>query len=536
MKIVKHFNYPDEHGHDNVRAVRVEQSGKPKKLWMEHRVDGGWNSGENGTELGLFQGHDAGVAMANGDWVFVVEGENKARMLHRRGLHAVSAPHGTSGAKVYANGAAHVMRGAKVAILPDNNDPGTTYARRVAQLLRGVAARIRIVDPVTWGKKDKDIADWLVALDDEGQPKHSADELMRIVRRTKDWSLDAEDLPRDAPRRGGIELIAWDDIKADRTAHYTIYGIMPRKGQVLVYGPRKIGKTYWMTDTAIHIAMKAEYYGHAVYGGPVVYICLEGSDTIKARIEAHRIKHNAHGVPYYLIVTPFKLAMDGPELVQKIKSELPGVTPRCVVIDTLNRAVHGSERDDTVMGEYVDAGDDLVAEWGCLVIHLHHEGLATGRPRGHTLVPAAVETIIRVDGDKAALRTWGTVEESRNVAVGTRIDLQLEPYGIGNDNTGKEIKVLVVASGSSSQVDVTPDPGPRLSDKQQLIFAHPEDIADDKGRASSKQWFKTFRQQSLRDDPGREYDTDRKAFDRACAKLIKEGMITVEDDTVTIIS
>jgi hypothetical protein len=101
-----------------------------------------------------------------------------------------------------------------------------------------------------------------------------------------------------------------------------------------------------------------------------------------------------------------------------------------------------------------------------------------------------VDAIIRLDGDKRK-HTSMVVEETRHGPPGSRIDLYLTEADIGDDDEGHPIDVMVVERGDASQEDdVKTAGGPRLSDDQQLIFAHLEDIADDRGQASVDVWFK----------------------------------------------
>ena len=517
MKIVKHFDYPDEHGNDNVRAVRIEEPGKPKKLRMEHRGPDGWAPGENGSELGLFQWHDAEMATANGDWVFVTEGENKARMLHRRGLGAVSAPHGTGGVKVYANGAAHVMQGAKVAILPDNNDPGTSFAKKVAQSLRGIASRIRIVDPATWGDEGKDVANWLIVRHDDDSFVHGADELMRIVRKTKDWSPD-----KSGAVTSHIPVVAWDEVEPDRDTEFCVDPILPKHGSVLAYGKTKVGKGFWALDIAWHIAANMSYYGHDVEGGVVVYICLEGQHGIKNRIEAIKRKHDVRHIPFYLVTVPLKLADDVGALIAAVEDVVGGQVPVVVFVDTVNRSIHGSEFSDEVMAEYIAAVDAMVDRWNGLVVLIHHEGLAENRPRGHTSLPGAVDGQLHVEGDRRG-HIWVTVDYMRDGPTGTRIDLWMEKTDIGVDKKGKKIDVMAVVRGEWSE-DETPGPDP-LSEHDKLTMAAlrqaiSDDESDDDGGADVAAW----RQLAYAQYPGRQ---QRRDFWRSKKKLMDLSMVDV---------
>jgi 5S rRNA maturation endonuclease (ribonuclease M5) len=73
-------------------------------------------------------------------WVFVVEGEKDADRLSALGVVATCNP---GGAGKWRAGYSEMLRGARVAVLPDNDESGRRHARQVAESLAGVAQDVR---------------------------------------------------------------------------------------------------------------------------------------------------------------------------------------------------------------------------------------------------------------------------------------------------------------------------------------------------------------------------------------------------------
>ena len=76
------------------------------------------------------------------------------------------------------------------------------------------------------------------------------------------------------------------------------------------------------------------------------------------------------------------LIKDHHELIAAIRDLDP--QPVCVVLDTLNRSLNGSENSDEDMGAYIKATDAIREAFDCSVLVVHHCGINDSRPRGHT--------------------------------------------------------------------------------------------------------------------------------------------------------
>jgi hypothetical protein len=99
---------------------------------------------------------------------------------------------------------------------------------------------------------------------------------------------------READRKKyRISLIPFDDIQLGTEPRYLVKGIIPREGLVVIWGPPKCGKSFWIFDLSMRVALGWPYRDRRVQQGPVVYCAFEGQTGIQARVEAFR-QSNAH--------------------------------------------------------------------------------------------------------------------------------------------------------------------------------------------------------------------------------------------------
>jgi hypothetical protein len=256
-----------------------------------------------------------------------------------------------------------------------------------------------------------------------------------------------------APKRR-FELVPFEKIALATGRSYLVKGLVPREGLVVVWGPPKCGKTFWMYDVAMHVALGWPYRGRQVQQGPVVYIACEGERGLGARTEAYRQCRLAedHGpVPFYLVTTRLDLAADAAALIADIRAPLGAETPVMVVVDTLNRSIGGSESSDEDMGAYVKAADTIREAFNCAVILIHHCGIDDRRPRGHTSLTGAADAQIAVKRDGDGLIST-IVEYAKDGREGEETTSKLEVFGVGFDEDASPITscVIVPADGEAT--------------------------------------------------------------------------------------
>lgn len=172
------YPYVDEEGKLLFEVVRY-----PGKDFKQRRPDGngGWIWNLKGVRRVLYRLPEVLAAVREGRTVFIVKGEKDADNLAGLGLTATTAP---MGAGKWQADYREALRGAKVVILPDNDEPGRKHAEQVAQALAGVAAEIKLVELPGLPPKG-DVSDWLAA----GGTK---EELLALVEATEPWQTRAQ--------------------------------------------------------------------------------------------------------------------------------------------------------------------------------------------------------------------------------------------------------------------------------------------------------------------------------------------------------
>jgi AAA domain len=282
-----------------------------------------------------------------------------------------------------------------------------------------------------------------------------------------------------------FQIARFGTIKPDSTAQYLVKGLLQSTGLAIVWGPPKCGKSFWVFDLLMHVALDWTYRGHRVTPGPVVYCALEGAQGHKNRIEAFRrgkMSEAADSDPlFYLMSTPLSLVRDHKAFVADISKQLGDLKPVAVCIDTLNRSLEGSESSDEDMSAYVRAADAIRDAFGCLVIIVHHCGHGGDRPRGHSSLMGALDVQIAVRRD-ATDNIVAELELSKDGETGLQFVSRLKVVEIGTDQDGDPITSCVIeAVDAPAGAPKAPAKG-RMSDvemiKRAIVDAHGRLAAD----------------------------------------------------------
>jgi len=276
----------------------------------------------------------------------------------------------------------------------------------------------------------------------------------------------ADDRPAGGER---FPLIPFGELKPRTAPAYTVKGILPRVGLAVVWGPPKCGKSFWFFDLLCHVALGWAYRDKRVQQGIVVYCAFEGAEGFRARAEAFRAKHGLNGqdVPLFLMPMRMDLIKDHRALIAAIRAQIGGATPGTVALDTLNRSFVGSESSDADMSAYVNAADAIREAFGCLVGIVHHCGIDSSRPRGHTSLTGAVDAQIAVKRDTAD-NIVATVEHMKDGAEGEVLVSRLEVVEVGTDDDGDAITSCVVVPGEASAAEK--GKGSRLNHAEQVAL------------------------------------------------------------------
>jgi hypothetical protein len=151
---------------------------------------------------------------------------------------------------------------------------------------------------------------------------------------------------------GSFRLTRLSAIKLDTSVQCIVEDLIPREGLILVWGPPKCAKSFVVFDLVGHIALGRAYGEREVEQGPIVYIAAEGERGIKARgIAFRQARMNGEDPPFFLMTTALDLVDQIDALILQVGKQLRQTENGCkaIVLDTLNRTIHGSETKDEDM-------------------------------------------------------------------------------------------------------------------------------------------------------------------------------------------
>jgi len=296
----------------------------------------------------------------------------------------------------------------------------------------------------------------------------------------------------------------------------------------------------------MHVALGWPYRGHDVVQGTVIYLALEGGRGFAKRIVAFRqefLPQDSDPVPFWLIDVRIDLVKEHNALIAAIRTQLKKIKPVAVVIDTLNRALNGSENDDEDMGKFIAAADEIRDAFNCLVAIIHHTPLSGGRPRGHSSLSGADDCQISVEKNDASGIVTCKVVHMKDEASDLVLTSKLKRVEIGTDNKGNPITSCIVEA-----VTVAPSTNANLPRTQRfaldalkkaLASANGVEVKTDSDLAKKGILVGTrvckseiWRQEFYDTYPATTQEAKKKALFRATIDLTNAGLIQLIADYV----
>jgi hypothetical protein len=335
-----------------------------------------------------------------------------------------------------------------------------------------------------------------------------------------------------------FKLIAFENVTINRNLRrYLVKKLLPNSGLTVVWGPPKCGKSFWIMDLALHVALGWEYRGRRVQQATVVYVALEGQAGMPDRVEAFRAHHGITGaVPFHLLLTRLNLILDAPKLIADIKAQLGDVNPGLIVLDTLNRSLVGSESKDEDMSKYLGAADLVAEQLGGAVALVHHCGIDASRPRGHTSLTGSVECQISAKRNEAG-HVETEVEYAKDFEDGGKTTSELEVVAVGTDPDGDEMTSLVVReceasrSAGQSKGNINAQAARALEALQNVIGSDQAItmLPGNRRAANRSTWIDELARLGMV-DPGGKPDSARNLINRWRRELIAARRIACEGD------
>lgn len=323
------YDYTDAAGHLLFQVVRFEP-----KDFRQRRPDGkgGWIWNLSGVQRVLYRLPLVLEAVSAGHTIYVVEGEKDVQALEALGFTATCSP---MGAGNWLGDYKEALRGARVVLIPDNDEAGQNHINAIANALHHVAKVIRIVQLPGLPAKG-DVSDWIAG-------GGTAEKLKQLVDQTDLFTPpEKEEAAQQSIQRPIGQLVS-------EVARTNISWLWPGRlalGKLTVLdGDPGMGKSTLYCDLAARITTGRPFPEAVspvpsanVAGGVVIVTTEDGiGDTIRPRLEEAganlsrcrvvQLVPGASGMPDRVPVIPGDL----PSLAWAVKS----VGAKLLVIDPL---------------------------------------------------------------------------------------------------------------------------------------------------------------------------------------------------------
>lgn len=364
------YPYQDEKGRELYCKARFAD--KDMAVIVADRQAGAFKAGRCGAPPTLYRLPGLLAAVQAGETVFYVEGEKDADTLARLGLPATTAGGANDWRKEYAA----YFQGARVVILPDNDEAGQKLAQAVARDLGGVAAAVKVVP--TSKAPHGDVTDWL----GEGHTKEALLKLCAGAGLQKPAGpalIRAADVPYEPPK-------------------WLIGPYFQRGKGTLVQADSGVGKTAFSCAVAAHVSTGRPILSSGVSApGNVLVVSVEDDlPVLRGRIEADEGDLSR----CYFMGNAGGLSMNSPEVEQAIRQ----IEAKLVILDPLQCFLgakvdmHRANETRPELAKFFD----MCARHDCaalIVSHIGKDGLgktAVNRALGSVDIPASMRSILHV--------------------------------------------------------------------------------------------------------------------------------------------
>jgi hypothetical protein len=361
-----------------------------------------------------------------------------------------------------------------------------------------------------------------------------------------DIGLEPEKVAPDI-KPTGLPLIYFQDVKPALKAEDFVEGLLIKAAMSVTYGPSNCGKTFFMADLALHVAMGLEWRGREVERAGVIYCAMEGAHGIQNRVAAFALTCGLAGQEIPFAIIPVALNLLDPEadtsrLIDAIAEAAArmAIPVGLVVMDTLSRAMAGgNENSPEDMGALVANSDRIRQATGAHVAWIHHSGKDQAQgARGHSLLRAATDTeieISRADNDSPSI---AKVTKQRELEIDGVFGFTLKRVELGLNHRGKPVTSCVVEPTderpAKPRVTLTNGEAMALRILHDVMATQPIPVPYQASQAgvqvatSKHAWRETFFARSTADS----HEAKKKAFNRAADGLAQKSQIGVHHDTV----
>jgi hypothetical protein len=352
----------------------------------------------------------------DGKVIYIVEGEKDVDTLTELGLLACTS----GGASTWPDKNNHLFKGAIVRIIPDNDNPGREYAKKVRESLESVAEKVKVMYcPDSY----KDVSEWV----GDGACANDIEAIFNVHK---------------------FKTISFDSLlKLDMKTEWLVKDYFEENSLCQIFGAPGSGKSFFALDMAYCIAAGIPFFGKPVKKSNVLFIAGEGFSGLKKRSKALQDKYGAEvGCIEFSLQAAEILSIDSCiDVADRIKDNPGGF--QAVFIDTLNRNMGAGDESSTKdMTQFISNIDKYIRSLGCAIYIVHHSGINDAdRGRGSSALYGALSTEIKVSKVKDSSALTALCTKQKESEAWWKQEFDLLPVVIGyEEETGDEIYSCVL--------------------------------------------------------------------------------------------
>jgi hypothetical protein len=217
---------------------------------------------------------------------------------------------------------------------------------------------------------------------------------------------------------------------------WLIKGVLPKADLGVVFGESGSGKSFFVSDMALSLALGKSWRGHKSRQSRVVYLAAEGGSGFRKRLKAYEQHHKIDlaGVPFGVIpVAPnFLQKVDALDVAKAIKA-WGGAD--LVIIDTFAQVTPGAnENAGEDVGKALAHFRGLNRALGAMVLLVHHSGKDTSKgARGWSGLRAAADVELEVIRTESGRVTRVTKQKDGDDHGEFGFELEVVPLGMDED-------------------------------------------------------------------------------------------------------
>jgi putative DNA primase/helicase len=400
FRVVAEYAYTDENG----KLLYVVERRDPKDFRQRRpNGSGNWIWNLNGVRRVLYRLPSVQAA----EEVLIPEGEKDCETAARMGLVATC---NSGGAGKWDEGFGEFLRGRRVIVIADADEPGRKHAHQVAASVFGRADSVKVLE----FKEAKDLTDWVA----HGGTR---EQLLQLIQAAPQYNAGVAAQPAVT-----ISLVTAEEFLLRTSADerpYLVEQLLPTSSQTIWQGRPKVGKSHTLLQLAFDAASGRPVFGHFPVPRPIrtTYMELEEPEgetrsRYSAMLRAHdRQGPNAHDLRFFTREDLQRLRILPRELLgahlKTFIGALRDAGTELLILIALRRFVPvGQNLKDPDLAERInDSLDQILNETGVATALAHHDrkgeaSTVEARGFGSTFISARADGVFDLERGKASMR------------------------------------------------------------------------------------------------------------------------------------